>query len=138
MRSRRTAAQGVRNGKIEYSAPPSRLQTAETVDYSLYQAKMARYYELSTDEQIWVMIRVKQGLMTMEDALEYVRSQHEQGGKASGDPRSPTGPGPGGGGERDGRDQDPLLGSPATQRRTRNSAPMRTHSQVTQISQRLT
>ncbi|XP_071505640.1 uncharacterized protein [Diadema antillarum] len=58
---------------------------------------MARYYELSTDEQIWVMIRVKQGLMTMEDALEYVRSQHEQDGKASADPRCPTGPGPGGG-----------------------------------------
>ncbi|XP_033626676.1 uncharacterized protein LOC117289591 isoform X2 [Asterias rubens] len=41
---------------------------------------MAFQYQLSTDEQIWVMIRVKQGLMTMEEALEYVRKQHEAAG----------------------------------------------------------
>ena len=41
---------------------------------------MAQRYQLSTDEQIWVMIQVKQGLMTMEEALEYVRQQHEKAG----------------------------------------------------------
>ncbi|XP_022108388.1 uncharacterized protein LOC110988820 isoform X2 [Acanthaster planci] len=41
---------------------------------------MALQYQLSTDEQIWVMIRVKQGLMPIEDALEYVRKQHEEAG----------------------------------------------------------
>ena len=41
---------------------------------------MALQYQLSTDEQIWVMIRVKQGLMPIEEALEYVRKQHEEAG----------------------------------------------------------
>lgn len=38
---------------------------------------MEPHFDLSTDEQVWVVLRVRQGIMTMEDALEYVRKQHE-------------------------------------------------------------
>lgn len=40
----------------------------------------AQRFQLSTDEQIWVMIQVKQGLMNMDEALEYVRQQHDKAG----------------------------------------------------------
>lgn len=38
---------------------------------------MSGHFDLSTDEQVWVVLRVRQGLMSMEDALDYVRKQHE-------------------------------------------------------------
>lgn len=39
--------------------------------------KMSEHFDLSTDEQVWVVLRVRQGLMSMEDAFDYVRKQHE-------------------------------------------------------------
>ncbi|XP_070575952.1 formin-J-like isoform X2 [Ptychodera flava] len=38
---------------------------------------MSRAYKLSNDEQLWVMVQVKEGKMTVDEALEYVYKQNE-------------------------------------------------------------
>ncbi|XP_077982635.1 uncharacterized protein LOC144437552 [Glandiceps talaboti] len=41
---------------------------------------MSRTYRLSNDEQLWVMVQVKEGRMTVDEAVDYVEQQHERDG----------------------------------------------------------